>query len=181
MLAMQYSIHLPYQYDMGQIRERVNGRRPLFDGLRGLVHKAFMMNEAEKIYAPFYIWNDVAEARHFLMNDLFRGVVQSFSRPRVRHWTILQMAEGNRDMQPTFALREADIIAPEEALDALLKREQEAQAKLLRNPALYLHAIALDPDRWELLRYSVWKDEKSAEKPAGDCVQAYEVLHVSQP
>ncbi len=53
MLAMQYSIHLPENYDVAQIEQRVNERKQLFDGHKGLVHKSFLYSEGEKLYAPF--------------------------------------------------------------------------------------------------------------------------------
>ena len=56
-----------------------------------------------------------------------------------------------------------------------------SQQQLLENPALYMHLVALDADRWEVMRYSLWKDEASANEPNGDCVQTYGVLHVSEP
>lgn len=181
MLAMQYTIQLPGGYDMGRIRDRVEDRIALFESLPGLAHKSYLVNDSDEIYAPFYIWDDIAEARRFMLHDLFKGVIQSFSRPRIRTWTVIDRVYGNRDITPTFAVREADIIPMEESLEKMVAREVKAQAKLLENDHLHFHAIAIDPDRWELMRYSLWKDQKSAEPQAADVVQFYEVLHVSEP
>lgn len=179
MLAMQYTIQLPHGYDMNLIRARVKERIALFENLPGLAHKSYLMNEADRIYAPFYVWNDFQQARGFMLNDLFRGVVQSFSRPRVRNWTILDHRYGNASITPGYAVREADIIPQEEALDAVVKREMQAQAKLLENDNLFFHVIALDPDRWELMRFSLWRDRASAFAQSADMIQTYDVLHVS--
>lgn len=181
MLAMQYSIPLPANYDAARIRERVNSRRILFDDHVGLLHKSFIYNEADHIYAPFYVWKDVSEARNFLLDDLFAGVVDAFSRHRVRSWLVLSMCYGNRDVAPAYALREIDSMAPEESLPHFAAVEKERQKTLLADPALYMHLVALDADRWEVMRYSLWKDEASAGKHNGDCLQPYGVLHVSEP
>lgn len=181
MLAMQYSIALPSTYDMSLIRARVEERSKLFETLPGLFHKSYLANEQEKIYAPFYLWYDLTEARRFMLNDLFRGVIQAFSRPRVRMWTVIEYAYGNKKMHPSFAVRETDSIPPEENLERMVERELKAQGELLKNENLHFHAIALDPDRWELMRYSLWKDEASAVMQAADVVQRYKVLHVSEP
>jgi hypothetical protein len=181
MLAMQYSIQLPPNYDAAHIRERVNSRSKLFDAHGGLVHKSFLYNDQEKLYAPFYVWKDVMEARDFLLDDLFHGVIETFSRHRVRSWYVTNMQYGNRDVKPSFAHRETDVIAPEERLDRYLANEQEMQAELLKDPNLYMHLIALDADRWEILRFSLWKDKQSAVKPHSDTFMDYEVLHVSEP
>ena len=177
MLAMQYSIELPFGYDPAQIRDRVEHRRKLFDGLPGLVHKAYLFSDSDKIYAPFYIWSDIAEARKFLFNDLFRGVIETFRRPRVRTWMVLSSAHGNPSFEPDFAMHERDVIAPEDDLEKLFAREKEAQQALSRNEHLHFHTIALDAERWELVRYSLWRNAASAAVPEADCVQTYDVLH----
>jgi len=181
MLAMQYSIQLPLNYDVAKIRERVGSRSKLFDDHAGLVHKSFLYNDHDKLYAPFYVWKDVIEAQKFLLDDLFKGVIDTFSRHRVRSWFVIHMNYGNRKLKPAFALREVDIIAAEEKLPVFLQHEKEEQDKLLKNPNLYMQLVALDADRWEVLRFSLWKDKVSAEKPHSDSFLEYEVLHVSEP
>lgn len=178
MLAMQYTIQLPVDYDMTAIEERVEERKPLFDKVPGLVHKSYLANFDDKIYAPFYIWNDIARLRDFLLDDLFHGVTTSFSRPRVRTWTVLNQQRGAFEGVPLHAVREADPIPHEEPLEALFEREKAEQRKLLENPNLYLTVLGLDAERWEVLRYQLWKDEQSAAAPHGDIVQPYRVLHV---
>lgn len=181
MLAMQYSIQLPINYDAALIRERVNARSKLFDDHEGLVHKSFLYNDDDKIYAPFYVWKDVIEAQKFLLDDLFHGVIEAFSRHRVRSWFVVHMAYGNRKLKPAFAQREIDSIPPEEKLEPYLRREKELQDVLVRDPNLYMHLVAIDADRWEILHYSLWKDSESASKPGGDSYLTYEALHVSEP
>lgn len=181
MLAMQYSIQLPADYDAVQIEQRVKARKSLFDGHKGLVHKSFLYSENDRLYAPFYIWKDVIEAQAFLLDDLFNGVVETFSRVRVRSWFVVHMAYGNRAVVPGFARREVDIIPSEERLDAFLRYEKDLQNELLNDPNLYMHIAAFDADRWEVLRFSLWKDEASAGKPTGDSHIDYRVLHVSEP
>lgn len=181
MLAMQYSIQLPQNYDADAIRTRVKSRKKLFDDHEGLIHKSFLYNESENIYAPFYVWKDIASAKNFLLDDLFKGVVETFSRHRVRNWFVMHMAYGNRDLNPTYAQRETDIISAEEPLDTYLLRDKAMQNQLIKDPNLYMHIVALDADRWEILHFSLWKDQQSAAKPASDAFITYEVLHVSEP
>jgi hypothetical protein len=181
MLAMQYSIQLPDNYDVARIRERVNARKSLFDEHEGLTHKSFLYNDADKLYAPFYIWDNVGEAQQFLLNDLFKGVIDTFSRCRVRTWFSTHMSYGNRGLVPTYALREVDVIPPEEQLDQFLLQEKAEQDALLADPNLYLHVVAFDAERWEILKFSLWRDKASAQKPGSDSYLEYDVLHVSDP
>ncbi|MCH2547618.1 MAG: DUF4865 family protein [Alphaproteobacteria bacterium] len=178
MLAMQYTIHLPEDYDMQRIESRVEERKALFDAVPGLVHKNYLANHKDKIYAPFYIWDDITKMRDFLMDDLFHGVTTSFSRPRVRTWAVLNQQRGIYTGQPCYAVREADSIVPEEPLEALFDREKKHQETLLQNPNLFHTVVGLDADRWEVLRYNIWKDEDSAAPNHGDTTQTYTVLHV---
>jgi hypothetical protein len=181
MLAMQYSIQLAPNYDAAVIRERVAARRGLFDAHAGLVHKSFLYNDQVKLYAPFYVWQDALQARNFLLDDLFHGVVETFNRHRVRSWYTVNMAYGNKAVRAQYARRETDIIAPEEKLQTYLAQEQDHQLALLKHPNCYMHLIAFDADRWEIVRFSLWKDKPSAAAPTGDAFQEYAVLHVSEP
>lgn len=181
MVAMQYSIHLPDTFDPALIKKRVQERSKLFDRLPGLIHKSFLYSEDEKIYAPFYIWKDQKSARQFLLDDLFKGVIDTFSRPRVRTWSVLSTAYGNKDITPAFALIEADSISPDMKLDKLVEKEKKAQAQLVENDDLYFHAIALDADRWEIVHYGLWKNADTAIFSGGDVTHSFEVLHLSEP
>lgn len=181
MLAMQYSIPLPLDYDAQKVHERVNQRKALFDSCEGLVHKSFLYNDTEKLYAPFYVWRDVIEAQNFLLNELFKGVTDTFSRCRVRSWFSTHMQYGNRALSPSFAYREVDVIAPEEPLDAFLQREKQHQDELLADENLYMHLVAFDAERWEIMRFSLWKDQASAQKPSSDVFMGYRVLHINEP
>ena len=181
MLAMQYSIQLPSNYDGARIKERVNKRKKLFDKHNGLVHKSFLYSSEENIYAPFYVWKDAVEARKFLIDDLFHGVIEDFSRQRVRSWFVLDLEYGNRSLKPKFARREVDIIPDEVKLELHLRKDKEVMSGSLSDPNLYMYLIALDADRWEILHYSLWKDKASAAKPNNDSHLNYEVLHVSEP
>lgn len=181
MLAMQYSIQLPPNFDAQKVRERVSERRGLFDGHGGLVHKSFLFNEKDHIYAPFYVWADLEKARNFLLDDLFHGVSEAFSRHRVRSWFVLEMQCGDKTIIPQFARREIDSIPAEEKLDGFVKQERSALQKICPLPGLYMQVLALDADRWEIVRFSLWADEATAPKPRGDCVQTYDVLHISEP
>lgn len=181
MLAMQYSIALPVDYDAKQVRKRVETRRQLFDGHAGLVHKSFLYNEREKLYAPFYVWKDVTQARDFLLDDLFKGVTQTFTRHRVRSWYVAHMAYGNQAIGAEYARREIDVIPAEACLATYAREQREAQMQMACDKNLYMHLVAVDADRWEVLHFSLWKDKATAAKPAGDTVIEYDVLHVSEP
>ncbi len=181
MLAMQYSIQLPHGYDDTLITQRVEQRSKLFDDLPGMIHKTFLYNRDDKLYAPFYVWQNLQDARDFLMDNLFKGVIESFRRPRVRDWFVLEQTYGNRDIVPDYAIQEIDLISAEENLEERIAYECSLQRKMQQNDNLYYHLLALDPNRWEIIRYHLWRNKATAEPATADCIQTYEVLHVSEP
>lgn len=181
MLAMQYSIPLPNNLDADYVRERVNRRRVLFDGHQGLVHKSFVYCPKDHIYAPFYLWKDVSEAERFLMDDLYQGVIESFGRHRVRSWLVVGAVFGDKSHLPTFARREIDGVSPDASLKAIALQEKTHQQELRdQHSSLYMQVIAVDADRWEIMRFSLWSDRSACPDTTSDCVQTYDVLHVSE-
>ncbi|GEM_PF-3109641 len=181
MLALQYSIHLPHDMDDAIIEDRVAKRAPVFEELDGMVHKAFLYNRNDKLYAPFYVWENLPGARDFLFDELFQGFVDNFHRPRMRSWIVLHQSGGDLVMPPSFARCESDLVPAEESLEDLIENQRVKQQEALKNPNLYYHLTALNPDRWELMHYSLWKDAASAPRPESDCVQDFEVLHLNEP
>lgn len=182
MIAMQYSISLPNDYGAQKIQNRVQARYGLFDNMAGLAQKTYLFNDTDRLYAPFYIWQSHDAARAFLLSDIFQDVIDTFRRPRVRMWNVLNYDVFDAALVPTFAVREVDAVSAEQRLLVTAQNEQRAHEALRGKDGLHSQAVALDADRWELVRYSLWRDEASARHKFGaDTVQTYDVLHLSLP
>jgi hypothetical protein len=182
MIAMQYTIRLADDYGAQNIRARVQQRYAMFDNMPGLAHKSYLFSETDRLYAPFYIWADHDAARDFLIGDVFQNVSDTFSRPRVRTWNVLAYDIFDPNLAPALAVRESDAIEPEGRLSELAKTERAGHNTLRGQSGLHSHAVALDADRWELVRFSWWRDEAAAKnKVHADAVQTYDVLHLSTP
>ncbi len=182
MIAMQYTIRLSDDFGAKKIRARVQARYGLFDNLAGLAHKSYLFNAADRLYAPFYIWRSHDAARDFLLSDIFQDVSDTFRRPRVRMWNVFCYDIFDNSSTPTFAVREVDAVSAEQRLAVMADLERQAHAALRGKPGLHSHAVALDADRWELVRYSLWRDEAAARHNlSGDAIQTYDVLHLSTP
>ena len=182
MLAMQYSIRLASDFDEARLRQRVAQRVGLFNNMPGLAHKAYLFNAEQHVYAPFYVWSDHFKAREFLLGDIFADVIKSFGRPRVRMWGVLDFdIIGNRTVSPTVAVRCVEALAPDADLRTLERSELDHHVEMLDQPGIWAHSTALDCDRWELVRYSLWRDAESAKAVKGDCINTYEVVLVSNP
>ncbi|MEU1282916.1 DUF4865 family protein [Kitasatospora sp. NPDC005856] len=75
---------------------------------------------------------------------------------------------------PTTATRET-VRLPESADPA--EAVERALADLPAHPALHTAAVAVDPSRWELLRFALWCGPAPEEEPG----VRYQVLHLSHP
>jgi hypothetical protein len=177
--AMQYEITLPADYDMGIIRHRVATRGHMMDGFTGLGFKAYLIRERGdhspvNQYAPFYVWRDISGMSRFLWGGGgFHGIVDSFGRPVVRHWTGVAHAPGTA-AQARAATRYLEPIPETADLVVLAESETAAVKSRVDTPGVYAAAVAIDPARWELLRFTLW-DDVPADAP-GD---RFEVLHLS--
>ncbi len=179
MLAMQYSVRLPKEYDAAKVYERVSRRSPMFAGCPGLSHKFYLYDRDEHIYAPLYIWENSQAAQNFLMNSLFGDVVQDFGRPRVRSWQILDFGYGPAREAPEYMVAETDKVGDCDSLKYLKDIETENHLKSLEEDQLFAHMTLLDADRWEITRCSLWGDKSKAVRSLADCVVEYDVLQES--
>ena len=147
MLAMQYSVRLPQEFDETQIRKHVAIRSPLFNGFPGLRHKFYLYDSEEKVYAPFYIWENAQYAQEFLLDNLFNGVSQKFGRPRVRSWQVVAFDYGNLKEDPGYMRSAIDKVSARQSVGTQMDREKARHDKLLNAAGLYAHMVLLDPDR----------------------------------
>ncbi|MEU9040245.1 MULTISPECIES: DUF4865 family protein [unclassified Kitasatospora] len=184
MHAMQYEITLPADYDMGIIRKRVADKGHLLDAYPGLGLKAYLVRERGlqgspvNQYAPFYLWRTAEGMNSFLWGPAFRGLSADFGRPAVHHWLGAGLAHGGatdaRETAPTTATRDT-VPLPETADPA--EAVERALAELPTHPALHTAAVAVDPSRWELLRFALWHGPAPEDAPGA----RYQVLHLSRP
>jgi hypothetical protein len=184
MYAMQYEITLPADYDMRGIRSRVAAKAPVLDHLPGLGLKAYLIRERGvdgspvNQYAPFYLWAATEGMGGFLWGGGgFGGIVGSFGRPAVRHWTgVACLAGPDRGSVPRHATRHIEAL-PADADPAGLVAEAVADLRRrARQTGLHTTALAVDPRSWELVRFTLWTDPAAATD-----APPYQVLHLSAP
>ncbi|MFD9890509.1 DUF4865 family protein [Amycolatopsis sp. NPDC059027] len=183
MHAMQYEITLPADYDMDIIRDRVATRGHLLDAFPGLGLKAYAIRERGvdgstlNQYAPFYLWHEAAGMNAFLWDGGFGGIIESFGRPVVQHWTGLAFAEGPAFGDTPRAASKHTEPVPAEVMPAdVIARALGELETHARRRDVHSAALAIDPRTWELVRYTLWWDAA----PEEDEVR-YRVLHVSAP
>lgn len=184
MYAMQYEIGLPADYDMTVIRRRVAEKGPLLDDLPGLGLKAYLIRERGvdgspvNQYAPFYLWADTGGMGRFLWGGGgFGAIVSSFGRPPVRHWTGVACLRGDAALsEAQTATRETWPMAPDADPGAGVDSALNALACHAALQGVCMTALAVDPQSWQMVRFTLW-DRESAQ----DAAVRYNVLHLSVP
>ncbi|MFB8240801.1 DUF4865 family protein [Kitasatospora purpeofusca] len=188
MHAMQYEITLPADHDMRTVHRRIATKGPLLDSWPGLGLKAYLVRERGldgspvNQYAPFYLWRSTEGLNAFLLGPGFRTLCADFGRPAVRHWIGAGLRRGPAAEGPAGPASAGPVAAtrlterlPEDADPA--EAVERALAELPDHPDLHTAAVALDPARWELLRFALWR----ADAPAGVPGTRYRVHHLSSP
>ena len=188
MIAMQYSIKLPADYDIEIIRRRIKGKGPAFNGMPGLVQKSFLYNESGldwlneptfNEYAPFYVWQSAEAMQGFLFSDKFETLVQSFGRPQVRTWQVLEFSRSGDLDYPAFALRETIAVPDSTSLPQLIETERDIHRQAIKQDNLHSHVVALDVDRWEVVRFSIWRAPELEAKPGTPNFHSYQLLYLA--
>jgi len=184
MIAAQYEIALPTDYDMGIIRRRVATRGRTLDERPGIGLKAYLIREVAdgataNAYAPFYLWTDPDALGAFHWEGQgFSGIVSDFGRPPVQTWIGGHYHRGARYKQtPTFATK--TLLAPARAGDPkseATKLEELAQS-IADNEDTHSVAWAIDPATWQgiIFRLSASRPENSPN------ATVYQILHLSTP
>jgi hypothetical protein len=186
MIAKQYPIPLPTDYDMQIIRRRVAEKGGTFDKRPGLLFKAFLISERVRgaslnQYAPFYVWNETEALWDFVAGSGFDGIIESFGRPAILTWLPLsiEIRQGLRRDAVRSALRE-DMPIPLEADLPKLRKEQidGCKSAMASEPGIALQLVAANIERWSMVRFTLRYDQPTATAPG---THAYEVLHLSAP
>jgi hypothetical protein len=188
MLAKQYTIKLPADYDMAIVRQRVADRGHLFDDWPGLAFKAFLISErvqgaTANRYAPFYLWRDTSGTNEFLYGDGFAALEGSFGRPLIEHWLGLELRGSDLRAGPTprSATREDVTVLDHEELAGVRRRELEwLEGCESSSNGLHAAVVALDPYRWQLVRFAMWRVAPE-ELDLRSAATRYEILHLSVP
>jgi Domain of unknown function (DUF4865) len=186
MLAMQYRVTLPTDYDMDVIRTRVATTGALLDAYPGLGVKAFLIREkgvdgaTANEYAPFYLWADAAGAASFLWSGVgFPAIVRDFGRPAVQTWVGGTSRRGPAGLDTArSAVRTTTRLDVDTDVVAAAAAADDRCAAAVRAPGTVLAAYGIDPHGWELVEFSLHADRPDAD-PARSAV--FQVLHLSAP
>lgn len=183
MIAAQYEIALPTDYDMRIIHRRIAERGSALDDRAGLGLKAYLVRDVadgstDNAYAPFYLWTDPdALAAFHWGGGGFAGIVRDFGRPAVRTWIGGRFRPGpDLPTAPGHAVLRHVPLPPGSRPDddaVEIDRLAEEAAGL---PHTHSVAWAIDPWRWEAVILRL-----ATAEPAPGAGIVHRVGHVSGP
>ncbi|HEX8777983.1 MAG TPA: DUF4865 family protein [Rhodanobacter sp.] len=186
MIAMQYAITLPADYDMAIIRRRIADKAHLLDDFPGLAFKAWLhaarddgeLPSRDNLYAPFYLWRDSAGMNAFLNGDGFAALSRDFGRPVVRHWIPWQ-AELAGDLRGAACATSEVVALPGHADLAEWHRKEAASARIAMADGALAAVNACNPADWTLVRFRLWPRAHAGLASSGGRI--YRAGHISQP
>jgi hypothetical protein len=179
MIATQYKIVLPSDYDMNIIRQRVENNGYKTDGFEDLKFKLYLTTEKGKnsnlqnSYCPLYLWKDSNGLNKFLFNGFYDNIIGSFGWQRVNVGIPLIDTTTSKIKDSKYVLEITREIRPQHSLNNFKNKVEEEIPKIKNAEYIVIYS----PDKWQ---YSVFYflDALSTEKLEEGIV--YDILHISQ-
>jgi hypothetical protein len=178
MIASQYKITLPSNYDMDIIKSRVKDNGFKTDGFDGLKFKLYLItekginNNLQNSYSPLYLWKDSEGLNKFLFEGFYDNILTSFGWQNINIGVLLNDTTTQRIKGANFIFEVEGDIEPKESLNSFKKSIKDAIPKI---DAEYV--ITYNPDKW---RYYVYYFIDELEKVKTKKGVIYTILHISQ-
>ncbi|HHV30343.1 DUF4865 family protein [Acetivibrio mesophilus] len=178
MIASQYKITLPGNYDMDIIRKRVKDNGYKTDGFYGLKFKLYLItekginNSLQNSYSPLYLWKDCEGLNKFLFEGFYDNIITSFGWQNVNIGVPLIDTTRQRFQDANFLFEVVGEIEPKESLNNFKNSIKDA---ILKIDAEYV--VIYNPDKW---KYQVFYFVDDLEKVKTEKGVIYTILHISQ-
>ncbi len=173
MIAMQYKIKLPNNYDMNIIRRRVSDNGKKTDGFQDLLFKAYLISENESTlengneYSPLYLWKNNEGMNKFIFDGFYDNILKSFGWQKISIGVPLLLEMNINFSKSKFAFEIEKEIPEAQAMEPIRFSMDlsECTGKVL----IY------NPDKWRYIEYYFCETLPENIPP----VKIYEVLHLS--
>jgi len=178
MIATQYKIILPSNYEMNIIKDRVKNNGHKTDGFEDLKFKLYLITEKGKnnnlqnSYCPLYIWKDSKGLNKFLFDGFYDNIITSFGWQQVNIGIpLIDTTTSNfNDMKYIFEVTKE--IGPQESLKNLKDKIEKGMLKI--DNAEYV--VIYNPDKWKYSIFYFIDDPSKVELEKG---VVYNILHIS--
>lgn len=179
MIATQYKITLPSDYDMNIIKDRVKNNGHKTDGFEDLKIKLYLItekgenNNLQNSYCPLYIWKDSKGLNKFLFDGFYDNIITSFGWQKVNIGIPL-IDTTTRDFKNIkYIFEVTKEIKPQESLKNLKDEIEKDMPKLYDIE----YVVIYNPDKW---KYSIFYFIEDLSKVKSEKGTIYNVLHISE-
>lgn len=178
MIASQYKITLPSDYNMDIIRERVRENGYKTDGFEELKFKLYLITEKgvnhnlQNSYCPLYLWKGSNGLNKFLFNGFYDYILNSFGWQKVNIGIPLIDTTTDKIKANRYLLQVKGEIQPQERLNDFSDRIRESLPAIQN--AEYI--VIYNPDKW---KYEAFYFLNDLNKVNGIGGVIYQILHVS--
>lgn len=179
MIATQYRITLPSDYDMNIIKERVRNNGHKTDGFDDLKFKLYLITEKginqnlQNSYSPLYLWRGNDGLNKFLFNGFYDNILNSFGWQHVNVGIPLIDTTSSKIKESNYLFHITRKIQPQESLNNLKEIIVEEIPAI--EHAEYL--VIYNPDKWEYEVFYFLTDVSHLKEIGG---VIYNILHISQ-
>ncbi|MGG3466345.1 DUF4865 family protein [Neobacillus pocheonensis] len=179
MIATQYKILLPSDYDMNIIKERVRNNGYKTDGFDELKFKLYLVTEKgvnhnlQNSYCPLYLWKDSNGLNKFLFNGFYDNILNSFGWQQVNIGIPLIDTTTSKITENKYVFQITRKIQPQESLNNFKDKIEESIQTF--DDAEYI--VIYNPEKWEYEVCYFLNDLSNVKEMSG---VTYSILHISQ-
>lgn len=179
MIATQYKIILPSNYDMNIIKDRVKNNGHKTDGFEDLKIKLYLItekgenNNLQNSYCPLYIWKDSKGLNKFLFDGFYDNIITSFGWQKVNVGIPLIDTTTQDFKNIKYVFEVTKEIKPQESLKNLKDEIEKDMPKLYDVE----YVVIYNPDKW---KYSIFYFIEDLSKVKAEKGIIYNVLHISE-
>ncbi|WP_315111379.1 DUF4865 family protein [Clostridium intestinale] len=179
MIATQYKIILPSNYDMNIIKDRVKNNGHKTDGFEDLKIKLYLItekgenNNLQNSYCPLYIWKDSKGLNKFLFDGFYDNIITSFGWQKVNVGIPLIDTTTQDFKNIKYIFEVTKEITPKESLKNLKDEIEKDMPKLYDVE----YVVIYNPDKW---KYSIFYFIEDLSKVKAEKGIIYNVLHISE-
>jgi hypothetical protein len=179
MIATQYKIILPSDYDMNIIKDRVKNNGYKTDGFEDLKFKLYLITEkgtnknVQNSYCPLYLWKGSNGLNKFLFNGFYDNIITSFGWQKVNVGIPLIDTTTYKIKDSKYIFEITREIQPQESLNNL-KDKIEKDIPSFGDTE---YMVIYNPDKW---KYHVFYFIDDLGKVKSEEGTIYYILHISQ-
>jgi hypothetical protein len=179
MIATQYKIILPSDYDMNIIKDRVRNNGYKTDGFEDLKFKLYLItekgtnNNLYNSYCPLYLWKDSNGLNKFLFGGFYDNIITSFGWQKVNVGIPLINTTTYKIKESKYVFEIVREIQPQESLNNFKEKIERDMPKIQSGE----YIIIYNPDKWKYHIFYFIDDLSKVETEKGII---YNILHISQ-